>query len=130
MKVKIINLEKKEDERGWLAELLHSGDLEHKNFGQLLVTVAKPGITKGGHYHTRKEEWFVVVSGKGELFLRDNESREEQTIPVGEQNMVAVQIPLNTAHWITNIGNKDLFLLAYCNEEFDPNDTDTFSVSK
>lgn len=126
MKVKIINLEVKTDERGWLSELLHSRDLEHKSFGQLLVTVAKPGITKGGHYHTRKEEWFMVVSGKGEIKLMDNQTMEEQIIPVGEQNMVAVQIPLNTSHWITNVGDKDLYLLAYCNEEFDPNDTDTF----
>lgn len=126
MKIKILNLEKKTDDRGWLAELLHSKDLDHKEFGQLLVTVAKPGITKGGHYHLRKEEWFVVVAGNGELKLKDNQTGEEKIIMIGDENMVAVQIPLNVSHWIINTGKNDLSLIAYCNEEFDPNDTDTF----
>ena len=128
MKVKEIQLEIKKDERGWLSELLHFKDLDHKQFGQLLVTVAKPNVTKGGHYHLRKEEWFVVVSGNGKLRLRDNETNEEKVVLIGERDMKAVQIPLKTAHWISNIGDQDLILLAYCNEVFDPKDTDTFKI--
>lgn len=126
MNVKIIDLKVHADERGWLAELLHRRDIGHTAFGQLLVTVARPGITKGGHYHLRKEEWFLVVAGKAELRLRDNATLEEQNILLGKDNMRAVQIPLNTAHWIRNVGDEDMYLIAYCNEEFDPGDPDTF----
>jgi UDP-2-acetamido-2,6-beta-L-arabino-hexul-4-ose reductase len=126
MRVKIINLETKKDQRGWLAELLHGRDLKNKEFGQLLITVAKPGITKGGHYHLRKEEWFIVISGRGELKFINNKTREETKIILDEKKLKAVQIPLNTMHWIKNLGKKDLHLLAYCNEEFNPEDTDTF----
>lgn len=129
MKVKILDLKVHCDERGWLSELLHGRDVDHKTFGQLLVTVARPGITKGGHYHLRKEEWFLVVSGKAELRLRDNVTAEERVIQLGEGNMKAVQIPLNTAHWIRNVGDDDMYLIAYCNEEFEPGDPDTFAAS-
>lgn len=122
----VLELTVHSDERGWLAELLHGRDLEHKEFGQLLVTVARPGVTKGGHYHTRKEEWFVVIAGEGELRLEDNKTSEKKTIQMGGKNMVAVSIPTQVFHWITNVGKDDLYLMAYCNEEFDPDDADTF----
>lgn len=126
MKVKIVDLKIITDKRGWLAELLKNRDLENKKFGQLLITVAKPGATKGGHYHLRKEEWFIVISGRGELKFIDNKTGEEIKMILDEKDLKAVQIPLNTKHWIKNLGEKDLSLLAYCSEEFNSNDTDTF----
>ncbi len=122
----ILKLDVHEDERGWLAEILHGSDLTHKEFGQLLVTTALPGETKGGHYHTRKEEWFCVIGGKALLTLIHNETGEKREIEMGEGNMATVNIPLNVMHWIKNTGDTMMYLLAYTNEEFDPEDTDTY----
>ena len=125
----IINkLDVKSDERGWLAEILRKENLRGKNdFGQILITVAKPDVTKGNHYHKRKHEWFCVVRGRGKLLLKDVTSDECQEVLMGDENMVAVKIPPNVIHAIQNIGDKMLYLLIYIDEPFNQQDPDTFS---
>ncbi len=127
--VKIKKLDVKKDERGWFAEIVRFEDLDDRNkpFGQMYVTTAKPGQTKGKHYHTRKTEWFCVFHGKGLLKLVDLESGERQDIEMGEDNMVAVQIPPGTWHAIENTGDREMFLLAYIDESYNPNDPDTIA---
>ena len=123
----INSLDVKTDNRGWLAEVLREENLSGQTgFGQMLVTVAKPGITKGNHYHTRKEEWFCVIKGSGKLLLKNNSSEEYEEILMGDENMVAVKIPPNVTHAIKNIGKDLLYLLIYIDEPFNPQDPDTF----
>lgn len=126
--IEIYPLEVKRDERGWLAELLRERQLqsEEKGFGQLYVTVAHPGKTKGKHFHRRKVEWFCVVSGEGLLRLKDTRNGEEQRVAMGDNNMVTVRIGPHVAHAITNIGPAPMFLVVRISEEFDPADPDTF----
>ena len=124
----IINkLDVKCDERGWLAEILRKENLREKyDFGQILITVAKPGVTKGNHYHKRKHEWFCVVRGRGKLLLKDVTSDERQEVLMGDENMVVVKIPPNVTHAIQNIGDEMLYLLIYIDEPFNQQDPDTF----
>lgn len=124
----VINkLDVKNDDRGWLAEILRKENLPEKNgFGQILVTVAKPGVTKGNHYHKRKEEWYCVIRGTGKVLLKENSSGQYQEVVMGDENMVAVKIPKNVTHAIQNIGNEMLYLLIYIDEPFNPQDPDTF----
>lgn len=127
--VKIKRLDIKSDERGWFAEVVRSEDLNDrgKPFGQMYVTTARSGQTKGKHYHTRKTEWFCVIKGTGLLTLVDLESNERQEIEMGDNNMVAVQIPPGVWHAITNKGRGEMFLLAYIDESYNPNDPDTIA---
>ena len=123
----INNLDIKSDERGWLAEILRKENLQkEKGFGQIFVTVAKPGVTKGNHYHKRKVEWFSVIRGTGKLLLKDVTSDECHEVLMGDKNMVAVKIPPNVTHAIQNIGDEMLYLLIYIDEPFNQQDPDTF----
>ncbi len=126
--IKVKQLDIKRDERGWFAEIVRTEDLDNKkkSFGQMYVTIANPGQIKGKHYHNRKTEWFCVIKGKGLLQLVDTESGEKQQIEMGENNMVAVQIPPRMWHAIANKGNKEMFLLAYIDESYNPDDPDTY----
>jgi UDP-2-acetamido-2,6-beta-L-arabino-hexul-4-ose reductase len=125
--VSIQALEVKEDHRGWLAEVLRSSKLpDRKQMSQLYVTVGNPGKTKGKHYHTRKIEWFCVVSGRTKLYLKDTRTQEEQVVPMSEDNMVTVGIPPHVAHAITNDGDKPFYLIVVVSEQFNPSDPDTF----
>ena len=78
VKVKILDIKK--DDRGWFAEIVRREDVNHpdKPLGQMYVTTANPGQTKGKHYHTRKTEWFCVIKGKGLLTLVDLNTKEKQ----------------------------------------------------
>jgi UDP-2-acetamido-2,6-beta-L-arabino-hexul-4-ose reductase len=93
---------------------------------QLFMTVGNAGKTKGKHYHTRKTEWFSVVSGEAKLFLHDTRSGGEQIISMGENNMVTVSIPPLVAHAIKSDGDAPFYLIVVVSEEFNPSDPDTF----
>lgn len=128
MKVKIKKLDVKRDDRGFVAEIVRVEDLENqsKEFGQIYISTAKSGQIKGKHYHARKTEWFCVIKGKGLLTLIDKKTHKRQEISMGEDNMVAVQIPPNVWHAIENIElDTEMYLLAYIDESFNPDDPDT-----
>ena len=127
MDVVVKKLVIRKDQRGWLAEIVQPEDVGKKEFGQILVTTALPGKIKGNHYHKRKTEWYCVIKGIGLLTLMDQYTKEKREIEIGERNMVLVKIPPLTVHSIKNIGEEELFLLAYLDEGFDPVEPDTYN---
>lgn len=122
-KLKIIK-----DHRGWLVEILRNEDVGIDLFGQILLTVAKPGQVKGWHYHKRKIEWFCVIKGTGLLTIINNDSKEQKDYVLGKINMSLVKIPPNNTHFIKNIGKEDMFLLIYISEAFFQSDSDTYDM--
>ena len=52
--VKIKKLDVKSDERGWFAEILRADEVKNPKLGQVYVTTATVGQTKGKHYHERR----------------------------------------------------------------------------
>lgn len=123
-------LDVKKDPRGWLAEIVRPEDVDNKSFGQILVTTAKPGETKGNHYHKRKTEWYCVIRGNGRLTLIDNKNGETKSLSMGEDDMILVAIPPNYFHSIKNTGKKEMYLMVYVSEPFNPSDPDTYYESK
>ena len=125
--IRVDDLDRKSDERGWLIEVLGGKSLDASHeFGQIHVSVAYPGKVRGNHYHTRKLEWFNVPTGKGLLRLKDLKTGEEKDIIMGEGDLCTVHIPPGVIHAIKNIGETDMVLIVYANESFDPDDPDTF----
>ncbi len=128
--LKMIHIKKlkiHKDSRGWLAEILRREEIDtNKEFGQFYITTARPGIVRANHYHKRKTEWFCIVKGKGKLVLKDLKTNEIQEIIIGEGNMVTVKIPPNVAHGAENIGKGTMYLLAYVDEPFFAEDSDTY----
>ncbi|HEX8964929.1 MAG TPA: WxcM-like domain-containing protein [Patescibacteria group bacterium] len=126
MNINIKKLEIKSDDRGWLTEILNAQEVYEEKFGQLIVTTALSGKTKGKHYHKRKKEWFCVIKGNGLLSIKNRETGEVWEQEIGENNMVIVEIPVGMWHAIANTGSEEMFLLTYTNETFNPQDTDTY----
>lgn len=126
MKTNIKYLDVKIDERGWFAEVLRQENLTNKEFGQMSITVAYPGQTKGKHYHTRKTEWYCVIKGESELILTDNKTKKTKKINISGKKIGIVEIPPNVFHAIKNIGKEEMILLVYCDESFNKKDQDTF----
>lgn len=126
MNFEVKEIELRSDERGWLIEVFKKSEISR--LGQVYLSVAKPGITKGNHYHKRKTEWFCVIKGKGLLILVDVKTKEKKEIEMNSEKPCVVRIGANVAHKITNTGSDDLFLLAHIDEEFDESDPDTFKV--
>ncbi len=125
--IQVQDLDKKSDERGWLFEVLGKHHLaQTKEFGQLHVSVAHPGKVRGNHYHKRKTEWFSVPTGSGLLLLKDLATGEEQEILMGENALKTVKITPGIVHAIKNNGEREMVLIVYTDETFDPQDPDTY----
>lgn len=117
------------DNRGNFTELIRTF-----NCGQISINIAKPGITRGQHWHNSKWEIFIVVSGHGLIQERRIGINPETCQPwpiiefdvTGEQ-MRAVQILPGYTHNIINLSKtENLITVMWANEIFDSEYPDTF----
>ena len=126
MDIKKKELEVKRDIRGSLYEVLRPEDVGEGKFGQILITTAKPGQKKGGHYHLRKREWYCVISGDAKIEFENPKTHEKIEIRVTAEKPCVVEMPKGILHSIENIGSGEMTLLVYINESYRSNDPDTF----
>ena len=111
------------DERGRFVEFLKTNDS-----GQFSFFTAKPGITRGGHYHHTKSEKFLVVQGQALFKFRHMHNGRTHEITVTDDNVRVVETIPGWAHDITNTGKEDLIVLLWANENFDPDLPDTIGA--
>lgn len=108
------------DPRGVFVEMLKTPDS-----GQFSYFTAHPGITRGGHYHHTKTEKFLVIKGEA-LFrfrhLLTNELVELRTS--GGMPKVVDTIP-GWTHDITNVGDDEMVVMLWANENFNREMPDT-----
>lgn len=109
------------DERGSFTEILRTGDR-----GQVSVNIAKPGITKGNHWHHTKNEKFLVVKGEGLIQFRKVGTEEVIEYRVSGEKLEVVDIPTGYTHNIINVGTEDLVTVMWANEVFDLKKPDTW----
>ncbi len=115
---------KYEDERGVFVEMLKTRDS-----GQFSFFTAHPGITRGGHYHHTKTEKFLVIKGKACFRFRHILTNETYSLGTsGDEPTIVETIP-GWAHDITNIGEEEMVVMLWANENFDRSHPDTI-VSK
>lgn len=110
------------DDRGQLVETVRS----HGGQGQTFVSTTRPGVTRGEHFHLRKVERFVVLSGRATIGLRRVLDGDVVSFDVTGERPVIIDMPTMWAHNITNTGHEELVTLFWTNELFDPNDPDTY----
>ena len=109
------------DKRGSFTEFIRS-----ENKGQVSINVAKPGITKGNHWHHTKNEKFLVVRGNASIKFRKVGTSDIVEYKVNGEKLEVVDIPVGYTHSITNIGTEDLVTVMWVNEPFDKNNPDTY----
>jgi UDP-2-acetamido-2,6-beta-L-arabino-hexul-4-ose reductase len=109
------------DSRGSFIELIKSN-----SSGQFSYSSTKPGVTRGQHFHTRKVERFIVMSGKAIIRLRKIGTTQIIKYHLSGKVPQYVDMPVWYTHNIQNIGSDDLLTLFWVNEHYDPKDPDTF----
>ena len=113
-------LKKHEDPRGMFVEMLKT-----KDSGQFSFFTAHPGITRGGHYHHVKTEKFLVIKGKARFGFRHIVTDEVQEVYIsGDQPEIVETVP-GWSHDITNVGEDEMVVMLWANENFNPNKPDT-----
>jgi len=111
------------DNRGQLAELLKS-----PYSGQIFISRTKPGITRGNHYHDTKTEKFIVIDGEAIIRFRHIKRGDVIEYRVSGNDLKIVDIPPGYTHSIENVGDKELIVLFWTSEIFDPQKLDTYPL--
>jgi len=116
-----MKLTKHTDDRGSFVEVVRA-----QTSGQYSYSTTKQGITRGNHYHTRKAERFIVISGKATIQLRKIGTDEVIEYHLDGNEPSFVDMPIWYTHNITNTGDQELLTLFWINEPYDQSDPDTF----
>jgi UDP-2-acetamido-2,6-beta-L-arabino-hexul-4-ose reductase len=114
-------LKKNSDQRGVFVETIKTS-----LGGQFSFSTTVPGITRGNHFHARKIERFIVISGKALIELRRIGSTEILRFELSGEQPSFVDMPIWYSHNITNTGDDELITLFWINEFFNPDDPDTY----
>jgi len=99
----IKELNKFNDDRGWLAEIFRDDESEF-NPAMGYVSITKPGVARGPHEHKNQSDFFIFL-GPGDfmLYLWDNRKdsstyKKEMKIEVGEKKPMSIIVPPGVVH--------------------------------
>jgi dTDP-4-dehydrorhamnose 3,5-epimerase len=99
----IKNINKNDDERGWLAEFWRNDELEYQPV-MAYLSVTKPGVIRGPHEHIKQTDCFIFLGpGDFEVHLWDHReasetNREYQKIIAGENTPTIILVPPGVVH--------------------------------
>jgi len=128
MNYKLTKHKKWVDERGYLTEFLSRKELKNgSRFGHIyFVTFSRPGIVRGNHYHTRKEEHFGLAMGKVKIVIEDVKTKKRRSfiLDADNQQFVRLQIGPNIAHAVESLSAKAV-LIDYFSSPYDVNHPDS-----
>ena len=110
-----------QDNRGTFYEILKTADS-----GQASLSTTAPGIKRGSHYHHTKNEKFLVVKGEALIEFRHIITNEKVSYRVSGNKMEVVEMIPGYTHNIKNIGDEEMILFLWANENYDDNNPDTY----
>ena len=121
------------DERGRLMEILRADDEMFKEFGQVYMTTAYPGVVKGWHYHKKQYDNMAVVKGMMKIVLYDSRPEsatrgEINEIFAGEHNPVMVHIPPYVYHGFKCISEEEAVVVNTPTDVYNYREPDEFRV--
>ncbi len=117
-----------ENDTGSFQELAHASDVD---FGQLSILVIEPGCQRGGHYHTRKKEWFCCIHGKCILEITNVRDYSMRNVVLLESKREFVTIKPYESHLVRNTSEAEKCeLLIIVNEEYDEKNPDTIKFDR
>jgi dTDP-4-dehydrorhamnose 3,5-epimerase len=123
--VKIKQLKKFCDDRGFLVELIKFGEDSFCEVKQTNYTETYPGVIKAFHWHRKQSDVWFVVRGNAQVVLYDQRwdsptHQETQVICAGEDNPCLILIPPGVVHGYRVLGNEKVGLFYHVSEPYDP----------
>ncbi len=132
--LRIIDLVKHEDERGYFLEVLRKSWIKNP-LKQASLSLTKPGIIKAFHWHKKQLDIWYVISGKALVVLHDLRPKSgtyRQTksfVLDAAENPKLVIIPKRIAHGYKVLGSEPLTMLYVMDIEYNPKKPDEERIS-
>ena len=119
------------DDRGKLIEILRSDEPIFEKFGQAYITICKPRVVKGWHYHKVQTDHFVCLLGSAKVVLYDARKNSTTHGQINEfilswDEQKLVKIPTYVYHGFTALGKQDAMILNIPTEVYRYADPDEF----
>ncbi len=118
-------MKKHVDERGFFQELLREdlGDFKDFDVKQISWFSIEPGKERGGHYHKKQIEKFIVLDGLVTVRIEDAGGR------IFHHHLLSsgMLIEMTPYYKHTFMSEKGAKMLVLTNRLFDPDDTDTYT---
>jgi len=119
--VKIKQLVKHCDDRGFFAEVLRDDDGLLTKFGQISWSTSYPGVIKAFHYHENQDDIWFFPMGNAQVVLYDLRKNsltagKTEVYYMGEDNPIVLLIPKGVAHGYRVLGEK-VATIIYCTTE-------------
>jgi len=121
--VKIYELKKTPDERGFFAELLRQDWTKILNdewIAQANLSFSYPGVIRAWHHHLRGQtDYFIVLQGAMKICAYDEKMKQLDEIVSSEHKLQIVRIPGHYWHGTKTIGEKPSLTLYFVTRLYD-----------
>ena len=131
--VSVKNLMVHPDQRGRLFEILRSDDSIFKQFGQVYVTTAVPGVVKAWHYHKIQSDYFCCIHGTARLVLYDPRGNSPtkgalMEFLLGPENLQLVSIPPEVYHGFQCVSGHEAIMMNIPTEPYNQSNPDEYRL--
>lgn len=126
--IKIFELKKIPDERGFFAELLRQDwkdILGEQWIAQANLSYSYPGIIRAWHRHLRGQvDYFIVLKGAMKICAYDEKRKQLDEIITSEQKLQIVRIPGHYWHGTKTLGDEPSLTLYFVTKLYNYRDPD------
>lgn len=131
--VKVKELLRHADDRGYFMEVLRDDDRLLERFGQFSMSIAFPGVIKAFHYHKLQDDLWFFAKGNAQTVLYD--LRDDSATPgasavfyMGEHHPLLLTIPAGVAHGYRVLGNEPAILTYLTTKSYDQLQPDEYRI--
>ena len=123
----LISIQPFEDTRGSLKKIVMKSQLEENvQIEEVYLLYSEKGSVRGNHYHKKTLEYFVIVSGKAKVALKNLDTGTLEEINISSSDNLILKVTPYVVHAFKNEGDVPLIMLAVSSKEYNKLDTDTF----
>ncbi|MEM1542854.1 MAG: dTDP-4-dehydrorhamnose 3,5-epimerase family protein [Ignisphaera sp.] len=126
--VKIYELKKIPDERGYFTEILRMDWKEilgEEWIVQANLSYSYPGVVRAWHRHLRGQtDYFIVIKGAMKICAYDDETKELDEIIASEHKLQIIRIPGHYWHGTKTVGNTPSLTIYFVTKLYDYNNPD------
>lgn len=115
-------LEKCNDERGWLAEIFRTDEIDYATTPVMsYASMTHPGAVRGPHAHNYQNDFFCFLGPSDfKIILWDNRKESptfgnKMTVIAGQSNPCTVVVPEGVVHGYQNVGKEEGLVINFPN---------------
>lgn len=123
----VITFKPFEDKRGSLKKIAMKSRVG-MDIEEVYILYSNKGAIRGNHYHKETVEYFTLVEGTASFSLKDLETGCSETIKLSADDNIIIKVPVNVVHAFKNEEDEPMVMLAVSSREYNPDDTDTYSM--